>query len=54
MNYSWFEDNLQVRVDNLNISLNMSTVTGLLDFIEDEVVPKPLPMQVLMQIFILI
>ena len=37
---------LEVRASDLDLSLLMSTVTNLTDFIEDEILPGPLPMQV--------
>ena len=35
-----------MRASDLDLSLLMSTVTNLTDFIEDEILPVPLPMQV--------
>lgn len=37
---------LNGEVADLNMTLLMSTVTSLVDLIEDEVVPEPLPMEV--------
>lgn len=37
---------LKGEVADLNMTLMMSTVTSLVDLIEDEVVPEPLPMEV--------
>ena len=37
---------LNGEVADLNFTLLMSTVTSLVDFIEDEIVPEPLPMEV--------
>lgn len=37
---------LHGEVADLNMTLLMSTVTSLVDLIEDEVVPEPLPMEV--------
>ena len=42
-----FEDFVDVQVNDLNLELSMSTVTGLADLVEDEVVPVPIPMQVI-------
>lgn len=41
-----FRDMLIVEVRDLALTLNMSTVTGLADLIEDEIIPVPIPMQV--------
>jgi len=37
---------VDVRVSDLNLQLSMSTVIGLGDLAEDEIIPKPLPMKV--------
>lgn len=41
-----FRDLLVVKVTDLSLDLSMSTVTGLADLIEDEIVPIPIPMQI--------
>jgi len=41
-----FEDKLEMRVVNVGMALSMSSVTGLADLAEDEIIPKPIPMQV--------
>jgi len=41
-----FKDYLVVDVKDLMLNLNMSTVVGLTDFIEDEIIPVPLPLTV--------
>lgn len=41
-----FEDKLETKVANVAITLSMSSVTGLADLVEDEIIPKPIPMQV--------
>ncbi|XP_018565221.1 UHRF1-binding protein 1-like [Anoplophora glabripennis] len=41
-----FRDMLIVEVRDLALTMNMSTVTGLADLIEDEIIPVPIPMQV--------
>lgn len=41
-----FEDKLDMKVANIAMALSMSSVTGLADLAEDEVIPKPIPMQV--------
>ncbi|KAK3923200.1 UHRF1-binding protein 1-like [Frankliniella fusca] len=43
---SWFNDLLVVYVTDLPIRLTMSSVTGLVDLVEDEIIPLPLPMEV--------
>ncbi|XP_045598835.1 bridge-like lipid transfer protein family member 3B isoform X2 [Procambarus clarkii] len=40
---------LEGHVADLNMSLLMSTITGLVDLIEDEVMPQPFPMEILME-----
>ncbi|XP_060530359.1 bridge-like lipid transfer protein family member 3A isoform X2 [Cylas formicarius] len=44
-----FEDMVAIEVRDLILSLNMSTVTGLADLSEDEIIPVPLPLQLLVQ-----
>lgn len=41
-----FEDKLEMKVANVVMALSMSSVTGLADLAEDEIIPKPIPMQV--------
>lgn len=41
-----FEDKLEMKVANVAMTLSMSSVTGLADLAEDEIIPKPIPMQV--------
>lgn len=41
-----FEDKLEMKVSNIAMALSMSSVTGLADLAEDEIIPKPIPMQV--------
>lgn len=43
---SWFDSNVEVRVKDLNLELAMSTVIGLVDLAEDEIIGKPLPAEV--------
>lgn len=43
---TWFNDLLEVHVTDLPVRLSMSTVIGLTDLVEDEVIPQPLPMEV--------
>ncbi|XP_071525078.1 bridge-like lipid transfer protein family member 3B isoform X2 [Panulirus ornatus] len=40
---------LNAQVADLNMSLLMSTITGLIDLIEDEIIPQPLQMEVLVE-----
>lgn len=41
-----FKDMLTIEVRDLTLNLNMSTVIGLADLAEDEIIPIPLPMRV--------
>ncbi|XP_058120085.1 bridge-like lipid transfer protein family member 3B isoform X1 [Anopheles coustani] len=43
---SWFKRKLNVEVKDLDLQLSMSTVVGLGDLAEDEVIPTPIPMEV--------
>ncbi|XP_076064331.1 bridge-like lipid transfer protein family member 3B isoform X3 [Oratosquilla oratoria] len=40
---------LEGKLSDFNLSLYMSTVTGLLDMIEDEIIPQPMPMKVVIE-----
>lgn len=42
-----FVDFLNVQVNDLSLELSMSTVTGLADLAEDEIIPVPIPMEVI-------
>lgn len=44
-----FEDKLEMKVANVGMSLSMSSVTGLADLAEDEIIPKPIPMQIYLE-----
>lgn len=46
--FSWFKRKLDVHVDDFSLDLSMSTVIGLNDLIEDEILPKPLPADILL------
>lgn len=46
---SWFNHKLDVRCNDLSLALSMSTVIGLSDLSEDEIISKPLPMEVLLE-----
>ncbi|XP_050307973.1 UHRF1-binding protein 1-like [Anthonomus grandis grandis] len=41
-----FDDCLNMEVKDLTMSLNMSTVVGLADFVEDEIIALPLPLNI--------
>lgn len=43
---SWFSNNVEVRVKGLTLDLSMSTIIGLGDLAEDEVISKPMPIEV--------
>ncbi|XP_061514092.1 bridge-like lipid transfer protein family member 3B isoform X3 [Anopheles gambiae] len=43
---SWFKRKLNVEVKDIDLQLAMSTVVGLGDLAEDEVIPTPIPMEV--------
>lgn len=45
---SWFNHKLEVRCTDLSMTLSMSTVIGLSDLSEDEIISKPLPMEILL------
>ncbi|EFN69653.1 UHRF1-binding protein 1-like [Camponotus floridanus] len=44
-----FEDKLDMKVANVAMALSMSSVTGLADLAEDEIIPKPIPMQIYLE-----
>ncbi|XP_058450697.1 bridge-like lipid transfer protein family member 3B [Malaya genurostris] len=46
---SWFKRKLNVEVKNINLQLSMSSVIGLGDLAEDEVIPTPIPMEVILE-----
>lgn len=41
-----FKDLLTIHVNSLNLELTMSTVMGLADLAEDEIIATPIPMEV--------
>ncbi|KAK7794549.1 hypothetical protein R5R35_009669 [Gryllus longicercus] len=43
---NWTSDKLEARVQDMDLELNMSSVVGLADLFEDEIIPDPLPMQI--------
>lgn len=46
--FSWFTRKLDIRVKDLSLNLSMSTVIGLNDLSEDEIIATPLPMEILL------
>lgn len=42
----WCKDYMEMKLNGLHLDLNMSTVIGLAELVEDEVITQPLPMQV--------
>lgn len=42
----WFSHNVEIRVKDLTLDLSMSTVVGIGDLAEDEIISKPLPLEV--------
>ncbi|GLV35400.1 uncharacterized protein CBL_01450 [Carabus blaptoides fortunei] len=41
-----FKDTLNIQVNDVDLILNMSTVIGLADLVEDEIIPIQIPMQI--------
>lgn len=41
-----FHDSLVIQVNDLGLDLTMSTVTGLADLAEDEIIVPPIPLEV--------
>lgn len=46
---SWYNHKLEVHCKDLALALSMSTVTGLSDLAEDEIIAKPLPMEIMLE-----
>ncbi|XP_033611265.1 UHRF1-binding protein 1-like isoform X3 [Cryptotermes secundus] len=44
----WCKDHMEIKVNDLSLDLSMSTVAGLADLVEDEVIPQPFPMQMVL------
>lgn len=42
----WFDTTVEIRVKDLRLDMAMSTVIGLADLAEDEIIAKPLPIRV--------
>lgn len=47
--FSWFNHKLEARCKELSLQLSMSTVIGLSDLAEDEIISKPLPMELALE-----
>lgn len=41
INFSWITHHAEIRVKDINMDLSMSTVIGLGDLAEDEVISRP-------------
>ncbi|XP_075235115.1 bridge-like lipid transfer protein family member 3B isoform X2 [Lycorma delicatula] len=48
-NENWFNDLLTLKVNNMELELSLSTLSGLADLVEDEVISQPLPMEISME-----
>ncbi|XP_037957777.1 UHRF1-binding protein 1-like isoform X2 [Teleopsis dalmanni] len=46
---NWFTHNADIRVRDVNLDLSMSTVIGLGDLAEDEIISNPLPVNILLE-----
>ena len=46
---SWFGHKVDMKISDVQLSLMMSTVIGLGDLTEDEVMPRPLPVEILLR-----
>ncbi|XP_006613340.1 UHRF1-binding protein 1 isoform X2 [Apis dorsata] len=44
-----FEDKLEVTITNISMALSMSSVSGLTDLTEDEIIPRPIPLQIYLE-----
>ncbi|OAD52118.1 UHRF1-binding protein 1-like [Eufriesea mexicana] len=44
-----FEDKLEVKVTNISMALSMSSISGLTDLTEDEIIPRPIPLQIYLE-----
>lgn len=49
-----FKDVLSIQINDIDLDLNMSTVTGLADLTEDEIIPIQIPIQVFLYLYIYI
>ena len=43
---------INLRAQNLPLQFYMSTLTGIVDLVEDEIIPTPIPMEVIIDRFI--
>ncbi|XP_078033480.1 bridge-like lipid transfer protein family member 3B isoform X2 [Augochlora pura] len=44
-----FEDKLDIKVTDISMALSMSSISGLKDLFEDEIIPKPIPIQIYLE-----
>ncbi|XP_059481044.1 bridge-like lipid transfer protein family member 3B isoform X3 [Neocloeon triangulifer] len=44
-----FTENLGAEISNVNLSMSLVSVSGLADLLNDEIMPKPVPMEILME-----
>ncbi|KAF7989984.1 hypothetical protein HCN44_008658 [Aphidius gifuensis] len=44
-----FDNNLKAKIDDVNLTMSMSSLIGLIDLVEDEVIPDPLPMEIFIE-----
>lgn len=44
-----FENNLNAKITDINLIMAMSSLTGLIDLVEDEIIPDPLPMEIYLE-----
>lgn len=47
--FSWFSHKAEVRAKDINLQLAMSTIVGLGDLAEDEIIPKVLPVSIYLE-----
>ncbi|KAK6637779.1 hypothetical protein RUM44_008201 [Polyplax serrata] len=45
----WFEDTTTVKLESISLNLNASTLSGLVDLLEEELTPTPFPVSVFME-----
>nr|CAD7401578.1 unnamed protein product [Timema cristinae] len=45
----WCKDDVVIRLNDIDLELNMSTIVGLTDLVEDEIIQAPLPMQIFLE-----
>ncbi|XP_076384932.1 bridge-like lipid transfer protein family member 3B isoform X1 [Megalopta genalis] len=44
-----FEDKLDIKITDISMILSMSSISGLKDLFEDEIIPKPIPTQIYLE-----